>query len=198
MMGQGRAGDIRANANIVIEKEFTLSAFASTKQNSYGLKGAGVVKIVLAGDHAGFVLKESLRRDLEERGEKVFDLGVFDEESADYPDLALSASQAVRSGEFDRAILVCGTGIGVSITANKVQGIRAALCGDCFSARCAREHNDANVLALGARVVGPGLALEIVRAFLETPFAGGRHQRRIEKIQAAEQQEKNCLETLED
>ncbi len=155
------------------------------------------MKIVLAGDHAGFVLKESLRRDLEERGEKVFDLGVFDEESADYPDLALSASQAVRSGEFDRAILVCGTGIGVSITANKVQGIRAALCGDCFSARCAREHNDANVLALGARVVGPGLALEIVRAFLETPFAGGRHQRRIEKIQAAEQQEKNCLETLD-
>ena len=151
------------------------------------------MKIVLASDHAGFALKESIRRDLDEQGEHIFDLGVFDEEPVDYPDLALRAAQVVRSGEFDRAILVCGTGIGVSITANKVRGIRAALCSDCFSARCAREHNDANILALGARVVGPGLALEIVRAFLKTPFAGGRHQRRVEKILAAEQQEKSCL-----
>ncbi len=150
-----------------------------------------MVKIVLASDHAGFDLKERIRRDLEERGEHLFDLGVFDEEPVDYPDLALRAAQGVRSGEFDLAILVCGTGIGVSITANKVQGIRAALCSDCFSARCAREHNDANILALGSRVVGPGLALDIVRTFLKTSFAGGRHQRRVEKIHAAEQQDKS-------
>ena len=150
-----------------------------------------MVKIVLASDHAGFDLKERIRRDLEEQEEHIFDLGVFDEEPVDYPDLALRAAQGVRSGEFDLAILVCGTGIGVSITANKVQGIRAALCSDCFSARCAREHNDANILALGSRVVGPGLALDIVRTFLKTSFAGGRHQRRVEKIHAAEQQDKS-------
>ncbi len=155
------------------------------------------MKIVLASDHAGFALKEMLRRDLQKRGEQVFNLGVFDENAADYPDLAVLAALAVRKGEFDRGILVCGTGIGVSIMANKVQGIRAALCGDCFSARSARAHNDANILTLGARVVGPGLALDIVHVFLKTPFAGGRHQRRVEKIHLLEQQAKKQLEALE-
>jgi len=148
-----------------------------------------VVKIVLASDHAGFPLKEVVRHELERKGEKVYDLGVFNDTPVDYPDLALDAARAVQAGEYDRAILVCGTGIGVSIAANKVPGIRAALCSESFSARCAREHNDANVLALGSRVVGTGLGLDIVRAFLETSFAGGRHLRRVEKIHAAERQE---------
>jgi len=172
MIKQGRAGDIPANANIVTRRDV--------------MKGAVVVKIVLASDHAGFSLKEVIRHDLEERGSSACDLGVFDDTPVDYPDLALDAARAVQAGEYDRAILVCGTGIGVSIAANKVPGIRAALCSDSFSARCAREHNDANVLALGSRVVGAGLALDIVRAFLETSFAGGRHARRVEKIHAAE------------
>ena len=104
----------------------------------------------------------------------------------DYPDFALPVAEAVASGEAERGIVICGTGIGVSIAANKVPGVRAALCHDCFSAKATREHNDSNVLAMGERVIGPGLALEIADIWLHTPYAGGRHQARIDKITAIE------------
>ena len=111
--------------------------------------------------------------------------GTYTEESCDYPDYGKAVAHAVASGEYDRGILICGTGIGISIAANKVRGIRAAVCGDCFSAEATRLHNDANILALGARVVGPGLALKIVDTFLDTPFSNDeRHLRRIGKIES--------------
>lgn len=140
------------------------------------------MRVALGSDHAGFPLKELIREELRKRGIDYGDFGTFCENSIDYPDIAYPVVQAVRSGEFTCGILVCGTGIGMSITANKYAGIRAALCGDPFTARCAREHNDANVLTLGARVIGPGPALDIVDVFLRTPFQGGRHRRRLEKI----------------
>lgn len=147
------------------------------------------MKIALASDHAGYRLKEEIKKYLEQEGIVFQDFGVFDDTPVDYPDLAFLAAKAVQKGECERAILVCGTGIGVAITANKLKGIRAANCGDSFSARCARAHNDANVLALGARVTGAGLALEIVKIFLETPFEGGRHMKRVEKIHKLEASE---------
>jgi len=116
------------------------------------------------------------------------DYGTINEDSVDYPDFALDVAKAVAAGEYNKGILVCGTGIGVGITANKVSGIRAAICGDVFSAKASREHNDANILSLGQRVIGPGLALEIVKAWLTTEFAGGRHQRRIDKISDIEKE----------
>lgn len=145
------------------------------------------MKIALASDHAGFRLKEQVKDFLTAKDIKCHDFGTYDEEPVDYPDLAYQAADAVQRGDFDRGILVCGTGIGVAITANKVRGIRAAPCSDIFSARCARAHNDANVLTLGARVVEKEMALEIVEIFLQTPFEGGRHHRRLEKIQKLEE-----------
>jgi ribose 5-phosphate isomerase B len=142
------------------------------------------LKIAIGADHAGYELKEEVRRGLEEAGHEVRDLGTHSETSVDYPDFAVAVARAVASGEADRGILICGTGIGMAITANRVRGVRAASCSDCYSARMARAHNDANVLTFGARVVGPGLAGELVRAFLETGFEGGRHERRVEKIEA--------------
>lgn len=142
--------------------------------------------IGLASDHAGFDLKEQLRKWLEAWSIQVTDFGCGSLESVDYTDYAIPAVTAVTKGECDRAILVCGTGIGMSIAANKFPGVRASLCHDLFSAKLTREHNDSNVLCLGARVIGPGLAEEIVRTWLETPFAGGRHQRRLDKIAAIE------------
>lgn len=144
------------------------------------------MNIAIASDHGGFGLKESLKKHLEERGISAVDCGTTNEDSCDYPDFAEKACGLVQRGEADCAVLVCGTGIGMSISANKMTGIRAALCGDTFSARFTRAHNDANVLCLGARVVGPGLAEDILDAFLDGKFEGGRHQRRLDKIAAIE------------
>ncbi|MBO4832305.1 MAG: ribose 5-phosphate isomerase B [Oscillospiraceae bacterium] len=145
--------------------------------------------IALGCDHGGFALMQVIKSHLEELGLEYRDFGTYSAESCDYPVYAEAAARAVASGECDRGILVCGTGIGISMAANKVKGIRAALCSDCFSAEMTRRHNDANMLALGARVLGDGLALKIVDTFLTTGFDGGRHQRRIDLISAIENAE---------
>lgn len=139
--------------------------------------------IILGSDHAGFDLKMICRKHLEEKtSHTVKDAGVHDKKSADYPDIAHAVAKAVESGEFDRGILICGTGLGMSMTANRHRNIRAALCYNSYAARMSRLHNDANILAMGERVLGSGLAIEILDVFLETPFEGGRHQKRIIKI----------------
>ncbi|MCL4441954.1 MAG: ribose 5-phosphate isomerase B [Firmicutes bacterium] len=142
----------------------------------------GSLKLAVGCDHGGFKLKEEIRKLLQEKGYDFKDFGTFSEESVDYPDIALEVARAVRDGHFDRGILICGTGIGIGIVANKLPGIRAALCHDTFSARASREHNNANILTMGERVIGPGLARDIVNIWLETDFAGGRHARRVQKI----------------
>ena len=142
--------------------------------------------IAIGSDHGGFLLKEEIKKMLIDKGFKLRDVGTYSTESVDYPDIACSVGQVVTSGECDRGILVCGTGIGISIAANKIKGIRAALCHDIFSAKMSREHNDANVLALGERVIGTGPALMIVEKWLDTEFIGGRHARRVDKITALE------------
>ncbi len=140
--------------------------------------------IAIGSDHGGFALKQEIMAHLRSRGLEYRDFGTYTEASCDYPVYAKAVAKAVAAGEYERGILICGTGIGVSMTANRIPGIRCALCGDCFSAKATREHNDANVLALGARVVGPGLALLIVDTFLDTPFSGDeRHMRRISLIE---------------
>lgn len=140
--------------------------------------------IAIASDHGGFALKAEIIKHLNRKGYEFRDFGSYDDASCDYPDYARPAAQAVARGECEKAILICGTGIGMSIAANKIPGIRAALCGDCFSAQATREHNDANVLCLGARVIGPSLALMITDVFLDTPFSGdSRHMRRISKLE---------------
>lgn len=140
--------------------------------------------IAIGSDHGGFELKEKLMEHLSERGLEYKDFGTYSSASCDYPVYAKAVANAVASGECDRGIIICGTGIGVSITANKIRGIRAALCGDCFSAEATRQHNDANVLCMGARVVGEGLALKIADTFLDTPFSNDeRHIRRISMIE---------------
>lgn len=147
------------------------------------------MRIVVGADHGGYRLKEEIARFLADGGYEVEDVGTYDETSTDYPDYAVRVARAVVEGRADLGILVCGTGIGMSIAANKVKGVRAALATDGYMARMAREHNDANVLCLGGRVLGVGSALEIVRAFLEARFAGGRHARRVGKITAIERGE---------
>ena len=140
--------------------------------------------IALGCDHGGFALMQEVIKHLEERGLEYKNFGTFSEASCDYPEFAKAAANAVACGECDKGILICGTGIGISITANKIHGIRAALCHDCFSAEATRLHNDANMLAMGARVVGPGHALKIVDTFLDTPFSNEeRHIRRISQIE---------------
>ena len=140
--------------------------------------------IAIGSDHGGFELKKKLMEHLSERGLEYKDVGTYSSASCDYPIYAKAVANAVASGECDRGIIICGTGIGVSITANKVRGIRAALCGDCFSAEATRQHNDANVLCMGARVVGEGLELKIADTFLDTPFSNDeRHIRRISMIE---------------
>lgn len=135
-------------------------------------------------DHGGYALKQEIIKYLEEQKLEYKDYGCFDESSVDYPVYAKKVAHAVADGECEKGILICGTGIGISITANKIKGIRAALCHDCFSAEATREHNDANILAMGARVVGPGLAVKIVDTFLNTEFSGDeRHIRRIAQIE---------------
>ncbi len=144
------------------------------------------MQIGMACDHGGFELKEELKAHLKSIGHKPVDTGTFSEDSVDYPDYGILVAEKVSRGDLDRGILICGTGIGMSIVANKFRGVRAALANDLFSARLCREHTDANILVLGGRIVGKELAKEIVRVWLETPFAGGRHQRRLEKIGALE------------
>ena len=142
--------------------------------------------LAIGSDHGGYELKQAVMKHLAERGVEYRDYGTYSSESCDYPDFGEAVGRAVASGECERGIVVCGTGIGISIAANKVRGIRCALCGDCYSAEMARAHNNANMLALGARVLGEGLALKIVDTFLDTGFEGGRHARRVAKIMAIE------------
>ena len=145
------------------------------------------MKIAMACDHGGLELKETIKQHLEQRGFEVADFGTYSKDSCDYPDYARPAAEAVASGECERGILVCTTGIGVSITANKVKGVRCALLSDPVSARLTRQHNDTNMMALGQGFVGPMLALQIVDTWLDTAFEGGRHQRRIDKMMAIEE-----------
>lgn len=153
------------------------------------------MRVALGADHGGYRLKEEIKEWLDEMGIAYEDFGTKSPDSVDYPDYARIVAEKVAAGEFERGILVCGTGIGMCIAANKVPGVRAALVHDVFSARATREHNDANVLTLGERVVGPGLARAIVEAWLETKFAGGRHERRVEKIKAIEENYGGCRST---
>lgn len=140
--------------------------------------------IGIGSDHGGFALKETIKKHLEDRGLEYKDYGTYSNASCDYPVYGRAVAEAVAAGDCDKGILICGTGIGISIAANKVPGIRAALCSDCFSAQATREHNDANILALGARVLGEGLALKIVDTFLDTPFSNDeRHIHRISMIE---------------
>ncbi|MGH9386208.1 MAG: ribose 5-phosphate isomerase B [Vicinamibacterales bacterium] len=139
--------------------------------------------VALGADHAGFHLKETLKRTLDDLGVPYQDFGTSSAASVDYPDFAQAVANEVASGRFDRGILVCGSGIGMSIAANKVTGVRAAPIADVDSARLSREHNDLNVLALGARVIPESRARDIVRTFLQTPFEAGRHAKRVEKIE---------------
>ena len=147
--------------------------------------------IAIGSDHAGFGLKGEILEYLDELGLEYTDYGTYDTESCDYPVYGEKVARAVASGQAERGIVVCGTGIGISMAANKVNGIRCAVCGDCYSAEMARLHNNANVLALGARVTGGGLARKIVRIFLGTEFAGGRHAQRVALIGALEERERN-------
>ena len=143
--------------------------------------------VALGADHAGWELKESLKAWLIDQGHQVLDFGTHSPDSVDYPDYAAQVGESVAVGKVDRGVLVCGTGIGMAITANKVPGVRAAVCGDTFTARMSREHNDVNVLCLGARLTGRDLGREILEIWLDSTFAGDRHARRVGKITAMEQ-----------
>ena len=140
------------------------------------------IDLLIGADHAGFELKELILKLLTAKGVRWEDVGTFNGESVDYPDYAFKVAKEVSTGRVKSGILICGTGIGMSITANRLPRVRAALCNDLYTVRMARAHNNANILALGSRVVGPGLAQEIVLTFLETPFEKGRHLRRIKKM----------------
>lgn len=152
------------------------------------VKEEKTMKIAIGSDHGGIHLKEHIKKYLQEKGIEVVDHGTFSEESCDYPDFAAKVCEDITSGASgaDRGILICGTGIGISIAANKCHGIRAALCSDVFSAKMSREHNNANVLCMGERTIGAGLAEMITDTWLNTGFAGGRHERRVNKIMALE------------
>lgn len=138
--------------------------------------------IAIASDHGGFALKETIKEYLRERGDKIVDLGTTSEESVDYPIYGKACGEAVASGKAERGIVICGTGIGISIAANKVKGVRCGLCTSVEMAELTRQHNNANVLALGGRTTDPQLALDIVRTFLDTEFEGGRHKRRTDML----------------
>ena len=141
------------------------------------------LKVVIGSDHGGFHYKEAVTDYLKARNIEFIDLGTHTRESCDYPEIAKAVAQKVVSGEYNRGLLICGTGIGMSIAANKVKGIRAALCSDTYSARVSRAHNNANILCLGERVIGEHLALDIVDIWLKTGFEGGRHKRRVDMIE---------------
>lgn len=147
------------------------------------------MKVALGADHGGYELKEAIRKHLQAQEIEVFDFGTHSNDSVDYPKYGFAVGSAIIKGEADLGIVVCGTGLGISMAANKIPGIRAALCSETFSARMAREHNNANVLALGARVIGIGLALDIVDIFLKTEFSGGRHALRVDLISNIERGE---------
>ena len=142
------------------------------------------MKIVIGSDHAGFELKADLRAYLTEQEIAVFDLGVAEETPADYPEIARAVAEKISRKEFERGILICGSGIGMSIVANRFPGVRAALCHDLYTARMSREHNDANLLVLGGRLIGKGLAREMIKVWLESVFQGGNHQRRLDQIES--------------
>lgn len=144
------------------------------------------MKVALGCDHAGYSLKEVVAGYLARAGHEVLDEGTYSEESCDYPDFAEAVALRVASGEAERGVIICATGIGMAMTANKVPGVRAAVCNDLYTARYSRLHNDANVLTIGSRVIGPGVAEGIVRIWLETPFEGGRHARRLGKLDEVE------------
>jgi ribose 5-phosphate isomerase B len=139
-------------------------------------------KIAVGSDHAGYEAKERARRVLEELGAEVSDKGTDGAQSVDYPDFGAAVGRAVAGGEVEQGVLICGSGIGVSIAANKIRGVRAAVCWNEETARLARQHNDANVLCIGARFIEPELAARMIRAFVETDFDGGRHQQRVDKL----------------
>lgn len=151
------------------------------------------MKVVIGSDHAGYELKEQIKTILEEKGCAVIDVGPESPASVDYPDFGIKAAMLVARGEVDRGVLICGTGVGMSIVANKVKGVRASLIYDLYTAIQSRKHLDANILVLGGRVTGKDLAAEITRTWLDTPFEGGRHQKRVEKI---ERYEKDYLKEL--
>ncbi len=138
------------------------------------------MRMIIGCDHAAFQLKETIKKFLTQKGESIHDIGTFSEESVHYPEFGMQVARSVSDGSFDRGILLCGTGIGMSMVANRFAHVRAALCNDLFSALMSRRHNDANILVLGGRVIGDVLALEIVKTWLETPFEGGRHQERLD------------------
>lgn len=153
------------------------------------------MRVAIGADHAGFELKDIIKQTLDELRVAYRDFGTDSDDSVDYPDFAAKVGKAVAGGEFDRGILVCGTGIGMALAANKIAGIRAAPVVDLESARLAREHNNANVLAIGARVTPPERALDLVRLFLKTEFEGGRHERRLQKVAALEQGAPTTIKT---
>lgn len=144
------------------------------------------MKIGIGSDHGGFALKEELKAFMEEKNIEVVDFGTYNTESVDYPDYGEVVAKAVIDGQVEKGVVICGTGIGISISANKVKGIRCALCGDVYSAKMSREHNNANMIALGGRVVGVDLAKEILSGYLDSNFGGGRHKRRLDKISEIE------------
>ena len=144
------------------------------------------MRLIIGSDHLGYPLKETLRAHLAQEGYECDDLGTYDAQAVDYPDVAAALAQDVADGKHDRGILICGTGIGMSIVANRYPNIRAALCHDHFTARMSRQHNDANILVLGERVTGKGVACDIVTTWLDTEFEGGRHQKRLDKIREIE------------
>ena len=146
------------------------------------------MKIAMACDHGAFEYKEEIKAMLTQMGHEVKDFGCYDTSSVDYPDMVVPACKAVAANEFDRGVILCGTGIGVSIVANKVKGIRCALVHDVFSAKATRQHNDTNMIAMGQRVIGEGLAIEILNAWLHTDYEGGRHDLRIQKMMALEEE----------
>ncbi len=144
------------------------------------------MRLALASDHGGFTLKEAVKAWLQEWGHEVVDMGVHNPQPVDYPDVIGPAAAAVSRGEVERAVVLCGTGIGASLVANKYPGVRCALCHDIYTAKMGRMHNDANILAMGGRVLGEGLAKEMLKVWLETPFEGGRHARRLGKVSEIE------------
>lgn len=148
------------------------------------------MRVAIGSDHGGYELKEVIRKHLEAQGLKVNDFGTYSADSVDYPKYGFAVGSAIIEGKADLGIVICGTGQGISMAANKISGIRAAVCSETFSARMAREHNNANVLSLGARVIGAGLALDIVDTFLKTEFAGGRHALRVDLLSNIERGEK--------
>ena len=138
--------------------------------------------LAIGSDHGGYELKEEVKKHLQEKGYEIKDFGTYSTESVDYPDFALPVAEAVASGECEKGILICSTGIGISISANKVNGIRAAVCSEPYTAEMTRRHNDANILCMGGKMIGVNMGLKITDTFLETEFEGGRHQRRVNKI----------------